>query len=67
MNSAFDFLVNNNFFSALFGEGPPERRDRLRKLLSELGKSQNDNDDDICYHHMYVIYQHFVVFKISGF
>lgn len=26
------------FVTALFGEGPPERRDRLRKLLSELGK-----------------------------
>lgn len=48
------FLVNNKFFSALFGEGPPEWRDRLRKLLSELGKSQNDDDDDddIHYHHM---------------
>ena len=28
------------FFAALFGEGPPERRDRLRKLLSELGNSE---------------------------
>ena len=27
-------------FAALFGEGPPERRDRLRKLLSELGNGE---------------------------
>lgn len=33
--------VNNVMFflAALFGEGPPERRDRLRILLSELGKN----------------------------
>ena len=36
----FNKFMNVLFFicAALFGEGPPERRDRLRSLMSELGK-----------------------------
>ncbi|CAH3109932.1 unnamed protein product [Porites lobata] len=30
----------------LFGEGPPERRDRLRKLLSELGEDVPKKEED---------------------
>lgn len=31
--------VKNFFCKGLFGEGPAERRERLRKLLVELGES----------------------------
>ena len=38
------------FFAALFGEGPPERRDRLRKLLSELGKNEKKKNINFVHH-----------------